>query len=416
MQPSELLLILGTLFSVSAYVLYGAAIRRDVVEPNRASWLIWSATTLVEAMTYGAVNSGALQTAVFFTSALACLFVTAAIWRHGRMGKPTFGEAACIALSAASIVIWLVFRDAWWAHLVVLAAIPISFYPTWVSAWRNPASEQSPAWGLWTIGDALVLGYVLIETQSARTELPFVILEFASHAAVWLLVGLGSVIPARTLRFVRGRVFSRRIDRSTGRPFLIGRTRVGKSVAAGWQVRKNEVLTRFRGPVLPRDALPDQRDGERDRHVQIAPDRFMGPSGDVDDLFNHSCAPNAGLFFNGDAVYLIALRDIALGEEVCWDYSTTMIDADWSMRCLCATRFCRGSIGDSRTIPADRIADYRKLDMLPDYVLAALPRDPEPLPPAKPPRDDRALRRRRTWARVIWPSSSPRRVAGRDAS
>lgn len=415
MQPADLLLIFGTVFSVSAYVLYGAAIRRDVVEPNRASWLIWSGTTLVEAMTYGAVNVYALQTIVFFVSALACLLVTAAIWRHGRMGRPTFSEAACIALSAASVAIWLIFRDAWWAHLVVLAAIPISFYPTWASAWRNPASEQSPAWGLWTIGDALVLGFVLLQARSAATELPFVVFEFASHAAVWLLVGLGSVMPGRTLRFVRGRIFSRRIDRSTGRPFLIGRTRVGKSVAAGWQVRKNEVLTRFRGPVLPRDALPDRRDGERDRHVQIGPDHFMGPSGDIDDLINHSCAPNTALFFNGDAVYLIALRDIGFGEEVCWDYATTMIDADWSMPCLCGSRFCRGIVGDSRSIPAARQSEYRKLEMLPDYVLAAL-RPDEVLPVAMPKARSTRAARRGTWVRDLWPRAGTRRKAGLDAS
>ncbi len=57
-------------------------------------------------------------------------------------------------------------------------------------------------------------------------------------------------------------------------------------------------------------------------------------------LTNHSCEPNAG--FN-DAGELIALRDIAMGEEVTYDYLSIPLPASpWNFACHCKTDSCRG--------------------------------------------------------------------------
>lgn len=58
-------------------------------------------------------------------------------------------------------------------------------------------------------------------------------------------------------------------------------------------------------------------------------------------FLNHSCDPNAG--FRG-AVTLAALRPIAAGEEIRFDYSTCMPDAGWSLECRCGGRGCRGLV------------------------------------------------------------------------
>ena len=62
----------------------------------------------------------------------------------------------------------------------------------------------------------------------------------------------------------------------------------------------------------------------------------------LDDLVNHSCAPNAG-FLTGEPV-LFALRDIAAGEEIGWDYSTSISEPGWSLACRCASPDCRGVV------------------------------------------------------------------------
>jgi len=56
----------------------------------------------------------------------------------------------------------------------------------------------------------------------------------------------------------------------------------------------------------------------------------------LDDCLNHSCEPNTG--FAGNDPVLYALRDIAAGEELAWDYSTSISEKGWSLACLCGPR------------------------------------------------------------------------------
>ena len=58
-------------------------------------------------------------------------------------------------------------------------------------------------------------------------------------------------------------------------------------------------------------------------------------------FLNHSCDPNAGL---RDAVTLVAARDIGEGEEIVFDYSTSVPDASWTLACRCGAASCRGLV------------------------------------------------------------------------
>jgi uncharacterized protein len=77
--------------------------------------------------------------------------------------------------------------------------------------------------------------------------------------------------------------------------------------------------------------------------MQVGPDAWLCSDGSsVDDMLNHSCEPNLG-FVHGDWA-LYALRAIAAGEELTWDYSTSIADAGWSLDCRCGTAACRGVV------------------------------------------------------------------------
>ncbi len=153
----DLWFLLAVGFSFSGYAVYLAGLRRQTVQPNRASWLIWSAATGLEALTYAAVNPGAPQGWVFAVSAVACAAVTLGIWRRSSWAPPSDTESFCIGACMAALVVWLVFRETFWAHMLVVVAVPVSFWPTWASAWRDRSRERSPAWGLWTFGDLATL-------------------------------------------------------------------------------------------------------------------------------------------------------------------------------------------------------------------------------------------------------------------
>lgn len=62
---------------------------------------------------------------------------------------------------------------------------------------------------------------------------------------------------------------------------------------------------------------------------------------------NHSCDPNCGL----RGLTLIALRNIKAGEELFYDYSTTMLERSWTMQCKCGSPMCRKTVTDFDLIP-----------------------------------------------------------------
>lgn len=88
---------------------------------------------------------------------------------------------------------------------------------------------------------------------------------------------------------------------------------------------------------------------------QVSEDLFLGSRGaDHDDLtcfLNHSCNPNLA-FRNGDTI-LANIRDIAAGEELCWDYSTSIDDGLFAMECGCNSVNCRGTVNSFRELDGE---------------------------------------------------------------
>lgn len=354
--------------NITAYIFYWLGIRRQLVRPNRSSWLIWSAATAIEAMTYQAVNHGAAQNIIFSISAMACIIVTLAVWRQSEWQPPTRTESLCMGMCLAALVVWGIFQEAFWAHMLVVLAIPISFIPTWASVMRDREQERSPAWGLWTIGDLATLIVIISALKSEFSEIPYIFVELVCHASMWFMIGLTSINPFRSFGFARGRFYIREKDRGDPLIFSIGENHLGKAVYAATPFPKDGRIIEFKGPRIHKSRLPASFSGNNDRFVQIDTEYYMGASGGVDDLINHSCDPNAGLRFTREGIFLHALRDIEPGEEITWDYSTTMFESGWHMACLCRSANCRGEIGDFAELPGDVRDHYRLLGIIPPYL------------------------------------------------
>jgi hypothetical protein len=184
------LLFFSLLLTLGAYGEYFLDLSAARIAPNRWSWLIWSATTIMEVATFYAIAGDAMTAFVFVSSAAGCVAITLAIWRRAAWRAPSATELFCVLASLAAAALWFIFRQDWWAHLLMLAAIPISFLPTLQSARGDYRREDSPSWLLWTIGDALALGYVLTRHEQAG-ELLYASVELTMHAGIWLLVLFG---------------------------------------------------------------------------------------------------------------------------------------------------------------------------------------------------------------------------------
>lgn len=367
-MPFELWFLLAIGFSFAGYAVYLLGLRRDLVEPNRASWLIWSAATALEAMTYAAVNPEALQGWIFAISAVACIAVTIAIWSRSEWAPPSPTETFCIAACMTALIVWLVFRETFWAHMLVVAAVPVSFWPTWASVWTDRRRERSPAWGLWTFGDLATLLVAVRGPELGVAELAYVLVELLCHASVWFLIGLATINPLRSFgaRHAGLRWFDR--YRESSNLFKVGNNHLGKAVFADSAFAEGKTLIEFTGRRFRADQIPSLMQGRADRFVQVTPDHYMGPSGRIDDLVNHSCAPNAGLRFADDGVFLVALRAIAPGEEISWDYSTTLRESNWHMICQCKAPECRRVIGNFDSLEPDRQEWFRARNLVAPYL------------------------------------------------
>ncbi|QNA86944.1 SET domain-containing protein [Sphingomonas sp. So64.6b] len=360
--------IFAIVCSLAGYGVYLTGIRRQLVQPNRASWLVWSAATAVEAGTYAAVNPGAPQAWIFGISAVACIAITLGIWRRSSWEAPSQSEVFCMAACLASLILWLAFQNAFWAHMLVVVAVPISFWPTWQSVWQDRNRERSPAWGLWTLGD---LATLLVATRAEGQivgEYAYIFVELLCHASIWFMVGLATINPLRSLGYRNGRFYVLDAYRPAANLFAVGETHLGKAVYAAEGFAEGDTIIRFTGRRIRADKVPSLMRGSRDRFVQVTPQHYMGPSGRIDDLINHSCSPNAGLRFTADGVFLVAVRTIAPGEEIAWDYSTTLRESNWHMICQCRSDDCRRVIGNFETLSEERQEWFRARNLVAPYL------------------------------------------------
>ena len=141
-------------------------------------------------------------------------------------------------------------------------------------------------------------------------------------------------------------------------------SQTGRGVFATQVIAKGTMLMQFTGPLLKYEQTTPQT-----LALQIGPDLYFGESGGLDDCVNHSCDPNAGLVIVGTDVRLYALRDIDLGGQIAFDYSTTMDEDDFEFDCLCGSPMCRGRIRDFKHLPEALRRKYAGLGIVPIYNL-----------------------------------------------
>jgi len=155
----------------------------------------------------------------------------------------------------------------------------------------------------------------------------------------------------------------------TSIPAITGPSNHGTGVFATRAIAAGEVIFFMDGEVVSGDELEDL--GYTDGYpLQIGEDTFVRLAY-VPEMVNHACDPNAGI--RPDRM-LVALRDIAAGEELTYDYSTTMAEGEdgWTLACSCGSPRCRGTVADFDTLPADAQRRYRELGVVLGHVLDTL--------------------------------------------
>jgi hypothetical protein len=117
----------------------------------------------------------------------------------------------------------------------------------------------------------------------------------------------------------------------------------GRGVYTTRPIRKGERVTVWGGDILDREQLVQCTEIQQIHAVQVEEGLYLTPHREPEDAdcFNHSCDANCGV--QGQIV-LVAMRDIAPGEELCFDYATTDSSDYDEFRCACGAPSCRGVV------------------------------------------------------------------------
>ena len=127
----------------------------------------------------------------------------------------------------------------------------------------------------------------------------------------------------------------------------------GLGVFAREPVAAGEIVAVKAGHIVHHDEVVRLTAEIGDQSLQIGDDLYLSPrtAAEVDETsirINHSCDANVG--FRGQVLY-VAMRDIAIDEELCHDYAMDRTD-DYRLECGCGTAVCRGTVtGDDWRIP-----------------------------------------------------------------
>lgn len=91
--------------------------------------------------------------------------------------------------------------------------------------------------------------------------------------------------------------------------------------------------------------------------------------------FNHSCDPNLAVTPRN---VLVARRPIDPGEELTYDYATTVLASPftwtWAMACACGSPVCRGTVRRAERLPVDVARRYVDEGACPAHTRRAIAR------------------------------------------
>jgi hypothetical protein len=149
--------------------------------------------------------------------------------------------------------------------------------------------------------------------------------------------------------------------------FYIAKSKHGIGCFASRPIKKGERIMLFKGPKIT--YAQTKTPFHRDHYFQVGPNSFEGKTPNRRRPVNHSCNPNSKII---GREMLTAIHNIRKGEEITFDYSTTMYNDSATFRCRCGERSCRHVIREFRYLPEKTKYAYIKLGMVPKWLLKTL--------------------------------------------
>lgn len=138
----------------------------------------------------------------------------------------------------------------------------------------------------------------------------------------------------------------------------------GKGVFTEIKIPANSAILEFGG------SFHDNKSPPGPDVLQVGPNIYLSPSGNIGDKVRHSCNPNCYLHIVGGRAFLYSLYVIIANTEITFDYSTNSTDAksDWQIQCTCGSFNCRKVISGFSYLTDEQKEDYKKRGLLPLFM------------------------------------------------
>lgn len=130
----------------------------------------------------------------------------------------------------------------------------------------------------------------------------------------------------------------------------------GTGVFAKRAIPRGTRVIEYTGERVPVERLLVEASDHSAAHVysfRLSPSMVIDGSrgGNEARFINHHCDPNCETYTFGDRVYVYAMREIARGEELTFDYQLRPLivgrrskEREAAFRCLCGSPSCRGTM------------------------------------------------------------------------
>ncbi|HUR12223.1 MAG TPA: SET domain-containing protein-lysine N-methyltransferase [Flavitalea sp.] len=157
------------------------------------------------------------------------------------------------------------------------------------------------------------------------------------------------------------------MEKGMGETVVIGESKFGRGIFTTTALPPDTVILKITGrPMSFRETVAL---GHHESHsMQIGLQDYILVEAPF--LFsNHSCDPNCGI--NKD-LEMITIKTVAAGEELTWDYSTSMLERHWTLKCHCGAAFCRGIVRDFDLIPLHIQNKYLHYNIVLPFIIDAV--------------------------------------------
>lgn len=169
----SLSVIAGILFIIG-FIPYIRAIWRGETKPAKASWIIWA--TLDSITLAGMIAKDTLNGQILGAVIGAWVVVILALL-YGTSGWTKL-DKFCLSGAVLGIILWQAFSSPVLGIMTSLSVVFLGSFPTFASAWKNPAQENRTAWTIFWVSCLLATAAIPRWTLAdAAQPITFLIIE-----------------------------------------------------------------------------------------------------------------------------------------------------------------------------------------------------------------------------------------------